>query len=109
MASSKLTSPAIACAENISLLDLLHSVPILPSRNPVPESLQFQQGYVLSAIEETSLVGHLAFLSNTHNNPKYVPALCVQQNPTASSIGVMLAVNRTGWDDGDSMLLELSC
>jgi hypothetical protein len=107
LASSKLASPAIACAENISLLHLLHSVPHPPLRNPNFEFPSFQRDYVLSTVDESTLVGHIVFLSNTHNNPNYIPALCVQQSPIASSMTVLLAVNSIAWNDGDSTLLGL--
>ena len=56
--------PAVACAESIALLALLHTVPTLPSCNPTNDAHSHRRGYVLSFERERSLAGVLAFLSS---------------------------------------------
>lgn len=107
MASNNLLSPAIICAESIALLHLLHSVPTLPSSNSTDNLLLHQEGYTLSFARERSLVGTLAFLSNTKDDPNHIPALCVKEDPESSCLSVMLAVNRAKWNDGNQVLQEL--
>lgn len=107
MTSNNLLTPAIVCAESIALLHLLHSVPTLPSSNPIDNLPLHQQGYTLSFTRERDLVSTLAFLSNTKDDPNHIPALCVKENPESSALSVLLAVNRTKWKDGDQVLKEL--
>jgi hypothetical protein len=49
----------------------------------------------------------LAFLSNTEDDSNHVPALCVEENPELASLNVMLAVNRTKWEDGNEVLQKI--
>ncbi|KAF1939278.1 hypothetical protein EJ02DRAFT_408919, partial [Clathrospora elynae] len=107
MTLTKLVTPSIACAENISLLYLLHPVPTLPSRNPVDRLPLRKQGYGLCIDKERSLVSVLAFLSNAHDDANYVPALCVQEEPATLTLNVFLAVNKSTKNDGSQILLEL--
>jgi len=101
------TNPSIVCAEDISLLSLLHSVPTPPSRNPLEVRPHHKQGYTLSLNEERQLVEALAFLANDQEDTNHIPALCVQEKPKLSSLNILLAVNRTGWQDGDQNLRRL--
>lgn len=107
MASNNLLSPAIVCAENIALLHLLHSVPTRPSSNSTDNLPLHQAGYTLSFTRERNLVGTLAFLSNTVDDPNHIPALCVKEDPESLSLSVLLAVNRIKWSDGNQVLQEL--
>ena len=97
----------IVCAENISLLFLLHSVPTLPSRNTLKTQKNCAQGYALSLEEEHRLVESLAFLANDSDDPNHIPALCVEQHPTTSSSNVILAVNCAVWQNGVQSLRRL--
>lgn len=107
MALNNILSPTIICAESIALLHLLHSVPTLPSSNPIDNLPLQQDGYTLSFSRERSLVGTLAFLSNTVDDPNHIPALCVEEDPESSCLNVLLAVNRTNWNDGIQVLQDL--
>lgn len=98
--------PTIARAESIALLYLLHSVPTQPSSNN-PDQLQFRQGYSLPFIKERNLVSTLAFLAKTNNDPDYIPAVCVKEDPESSSISVLLAVNKGKPGDGNGVLEEI--
>jgi hypothetical protein len=107
MTPNNLLSPTIACAESIALLHLLHSVPTRPSSNPIDDLPLHQDGYTLSFIREQNLVGTLAFLSNTTDDPNHIPALCVKEEPDSLSLSVLLAVNKTNWNDGNQVLQRL--
>ncbi len=98
---------AVACAEKIALLYLLHSVPDLPSRNPIDRLPVRQDGYTLSLLRERSLVGTLAFLSNLKDGPEHIPAVCVQEDPKSASLSVLLAVNKARPGDGTEVLQNL--
>jgi hypothetical protein len=98
---------AIVCAENISFLYLLHSVPTLPVRNALETLKTCAQGYVLSLAEECRLVESLAFLANDSDDVNHIPALCIQQDPASSSVTVLLAVNCDRWQAGAQSLQRL--
>jgi hypothetical protein len=102
------TPHAVVCAENIALLHLLHSVPVKPSRNEVGHQPHFHSGnYSLSFDQEQTLASILAFLSNTKNDSNHVPALCIEENPKSDSLDVVLAVNKTKWEDGNEVLRDV--
>ncbi|XXH02263.1 hypothetical protein Hte_008632 [Hypoxylon texense] len=102
--------PAIICAENIAALHVLHSkpgqssIPAQPSSNPVTKS-QFQPvDYSLPFEKERSLVGTLAFLAHAKEDPNCIPAVCVEENPRAAVLNVLLAVNKGAENDGRDVL-----
>jgi hypothetical protein len=107
MASTHSWLPAVVCAENISLLYLLHSVPFQPSSNEINQPLVRERGYALPFARERSLVSTLAFLSYTKEDPNHIPALCIQENPRSASISVILAMNRKTYEDGSQALQDL--
>ena len=98
---------AILCAENISFLYLLHTVPTLPVRNPLETPKTCARGYVLSLEEECRLVESLAFLANDSDDVNHIPALCIQQNPATSSVNILMAVNCARWQAGAQSLQRL--
>lgn len=104
--STNLLHHAIARAESIALLYLLHPVPTPPSSNR-PSHLPLHQGYTLPLTRERDLAGTLAFLSNTKDDPDHIPALCVKEDPESSSLSVLLAVNKGKPADGNGVLQEL--
>jgi hypothetical protein len=104
--STDFPHPAIARAESIALLYLLHSVPTLPSSNR-SDHLPFRQGYTLPFTKERNLASTLAFLSSTKDGPDHIPAVCVKEEPESSSISVLLAVNKGKPSDGNGVLQEL--
>jgi hypothetical protein len=97
----------ITCAEAISLLYLLHPVPVPPSRNLLAEHVGCAQGYNLCLSDEVMLVENLAFLSTIEHNVNRIPAVCIHQIPESFSLNVLLAVNRTGAEDGVQYLNRL--
>lgn len=107
MTPSTPPSPAVTCAENIALLYLLHSVPDPPSRNPIDRLPIRQNGYTLSLLQERSLAGMLAFLSNLKDGPEHIPAICVQEGPESAFLNVLLAVNKARPGDGTEVLQNL--
>ncbi|PIG79385.1 hypothetical protein AARAC_007629 [Aspergillus arachidicola] len=105
--------PAISRAENIALLSLLHSasrtsplhvIPTAPSSN-IPEHSDSARNYELSVDKERSLVGTLAFLAQTEEDPNHIPAICVEQD--TDRLNVLIAINKAKWSDGDSILHAL--
>ncbi|XWW94168.1 hypothetical protein V2A60_002110 [Cordyceps javanica] len=74
-------SAYVACAENISLLRLLHEIPEPPSANIAPTAAQHASSYTLPFATERSLVGALAFLSSITGDSHCVTAVCVQEHP----------------------------
>ena len=107
---------AITCAENIALFSLLHSVPnsvplqsvpFPPSTNTL-ELLPFrQEAYALSVHRERSLASTLAFLAQTEDDPNHIPAVCVEQCTNSNNLNILFAVNKSRWNDGDSILHDL--
>ncbi|CBY00631.1 hypothetical protein LEMA_P017610.1 [Plenodomus lingam JN3] len=87
----------------IALLYLLHSVPALPSSNTINH--RQEDDYTLPLAREQRLASILAFLANTRVDTNHIPALCLKEN--SQSIDVLVAVNKTTWEDGRSNLLEL--
>ncbi|KAF7589642.1 hypothetical protein BBP40_004015 [Aspergillus hancockii] len=105
--------PSISCAENVALLSLLHSVsstsplqviPTAPS-SKIPEHIPAGREYELPVDKERSLVGTLSFLAQTEKDPNHVPAVCVEQD--IDSLKVLIAVNKSKWSDGNSILHAL--
>lgn len=102
--------PAISRAENVALLSLLHSasstspiqaIPTAPSSN-TPGDFDSARNYELSVGKERSLVGTLAFLAQTEEDPNHIPAVCVEQD--TDRLNVLIAINKAKWSDGDSIL-----
>jgi hypothetical protein len=107
MTSKAPITPRTACAENVSLLYLLHSVPTRPSTNPVSSFLINRKGYTLSFQEERSLSGTLAYLSNVKDDPSHIPAVCIEERPESASLNVLLSVNKATPSDGHGTLRSL--
>jgi len=104
MAKKKSKVLSITCAENIALLYFLHTVPALPSSNPITRSPIPQEGYSLSFEQEKSLADTLAFLSSTKDDPNLIPAVCIEEKPESNSMNVLLAVNRVTRQGGNKFL-----
>lgn len=104
MASDTLSPPTLTCAENISILHLLHSVPALPHRNSIDDNFIRNDGYSLPFDQERKLVGILAFLSSLKDGPDHIPAVCVQENTTHRRLQVLVAVNKRTHQDGNKAL-----
>ena len=98
---------AIARAESIALLYLLHSVPTPPSPNSINGLRVHHECYALPFEKERSLAGTLAFLSSITDDPNYIPAVCVEEVPDSAFLNVLLAVNKDSRNDGNQILQRL--
>lgn len=106
---------AVTCAKNVALLSLLHSisnfgpvsVPAPPSSNTIGHLPSGRKDYILSFDRERSLAGILAFLAQTEDDPNHIPAVCIEQVLELGSLNVLLAVNKSKWSDGDTILHHL--
>lgn len=109
--------PAITCAEDIALFSLLHSVPnSVPLQSvpfpPLSNTLELlpvrcHKAYALSLHRERGLASTLAFLAQTEDYPDHIPAVCVEQCTNSTNLNILFAVNKSRWDDGDSILHDL--
>ncbi|CEJ93332.1 hypothetical protein VHEMI08925 [[Torrubiella] hemipterigena] len=93
-----------ALAEAISLLHLLHRIPATPFSNPeIPDYRVPETEYSLPFAKEQTLVHALSFLVG-NDDPNYVPALCVQEEPNANGprLNILLAVNQRNSNDTDA-------
>lgn len=94
-------------AENISLLFLLHPVPVQPKRNP-SSGLSISQSYTytLPLDKERGLAGTLAFISSIRDDTDHIPAVCIVEELDSNCM-ILLAVNRVGSNDGTDILRDL--
>ncbi|KAH7231274.1 uncharacterized protein BKA55DRAFT_598563 [Fusarium redolens] len=100
-------NPNILCAENISFLFLLHGVPSMPKTSPIDKDQIPEAGYNLPFDKERGLASTLAFLSSIRDDPNRIPALCIESIPGVCALKVHLAVNKKGFDDSNTDLLEM--
>ena len=98
-------SPAVICAENISLYSLLHSVPAPPSSNRTNYTLPHQ--YHLPVDKELGLSHTLAFLAKIKEGPQHIPAVCVIERQESSNLDVLLAVNRRSSQHGNDLIYKI--
>jgi len=93
-----MATAAVACGESIALLSLLHSIPAPPSKNDWDPANIVRGDYTLPFERERRLVGILGFLSSISDDPNHVTAVCVEEDPHAASLDVLLAINRRNAD-----------
>ncbi|KAJ5129596.1 uncharacterized protein N7515_005635 [Penicillium bovifimosum] len=86
-------SPTTTCAEYIALTSFFHQVPtpVVRNANHLPTS----QEYVL------------AFLAKTKDGWDHIPAVCVEQDSSGTTLKVILAINKRTYADGDGILRNL--
>lgn len=101
-------SAYVACAENISLLHLLHEIPEPPSVNTAPVAFSDAASYSLPFATERSLAGVLAFLSSITDNPNFITAVCVQEGREGADLKVHVAINKKN-DKDNNATLETIC
>ena len=94
------TSADVACAEAIALLRLLHEVPADVSRNDPGLAPIRHDNYVLPFDRERQFVGACAFLACIQEDPRSVPAVCVQEDRDAQLLSLIVAVNKRGPNQG---------
>ncbi|KAI1092784.1 hypothetical protein F5B19DRAFT_183311 [Rostrohypoxylon terebratum] len=107
MAITTRRDPAIVCAERIAALHFLHHIPVNPSSNPVTTAQNRSAGYTLPFEKERELASTLAFLALFKDDNNHIPAVCIEEDPGAAHINVLLAVNKLKYDDGQQMLEDL--
>lgn len=100
-------SPAAICAENIALSYLLREVQNPPLRNPVSSPSNHDERYILPFSKERNLAEILSFLAKMNDKPTHIPAVCIQQASSGSHLDVLLAINKSTWDDGSGILRDL--
>lgn len=92
-------------AENVALLQRLTACPSLPSTNPSPPLANSRgPARILSFERERTVTSGLAFLAGTSDNPNYIVAVCVEENPKKDGLSVVLAINKTGPRDAEDVL-----
>lgn len=100
---------SIACAENIALLQFLHTVPAQPSFIDVHQSAATDSDVsrLLPLEQERRLTSILAVLSSVREDVNRITAVAVQEASASSSLNVLVAVNRTSSSDGRANLKEV--
>ena len=98
----------INCAEDVSLLYLLHCIPEKPRSNPSRFQPNSQSPiYTLPFDKERSFTGILAFISSIRDDKQHIPAICVGESCDSSHLRIFLAVNKAGSNDGNSVLNDI--
>ncbi|KAK7753362.1 hypothetical protein SLS62_004652 [Diatrype stigma] len=108
MANSEISpqTAAITCAENVAVLSLLYPTSSPSSNIPADRHIQ-QTGYALPLDREKVLVGMLAYLAHTDDNPNTIPAICIEEVPKAACLRVLLAVNKAREESNKKILDNL--
>ncbi|KAJ5614041.1 hypothetical protein N7528_007695 [Penicillium herquei] len=101
---AKPRSPEIICAEVIALNLLLHENPKSPRQKRASDYISAGSHHILPFCIERDLVETLSFLSKTIDGSEYIPAVCVEQDSSGSSLKVIIAVNKSCPKDGDDIL-----
>ncbi|KAJ5160852.1 uncharacterized protein N7482_007856, partial [Penicillium canariense] len=100
-------APATACAETIALSSFFYKVPASVIRNTTNQFSIDQENYVLPFSKERRLTEVLAFLAKAKDGRDHIPAICVEQNSSGTSLNVILAVNKSTYGDGNEILQDL--
>ncbi|KAK0746092.1 hypothetical protein B0T18DRAFT_143637 [Schizothecium vesticola] len=110
--TTRYSSQAIICAENIVLLSLLDETPTQPYANEpvhVDQTVRKQQvRRVLSFKREASLVRTLSFLSAVTGHANHVVATCIEELPV-KGMRVMLAINKDRQNCSYKMMGQIKC
>ncbi|KAJ5913613.1 hypothetical protein N7504_002496 [Penicillium tannophilum] len=100
-------APATTCAEHIALSSFFYHAPAPVTRNPVNPSSIDQERYILPFSKERALTEVLAFLAKTKDGSDHIPAVCVEQAQSGTTLNVILAINKRHHTDGDGLLQKL--
>lgn len=100
-------SQGSTCAEQIALCLFFHEVPSAPVRNQINERFLDRNEYILPFNKERGLANTIAFLARTKDGHDYIPAVALEQDPSGTSLEVLLAINKRTWGDGDDILHKL--
>ncbi|KAF6842907.1 hypothetical protein CMUS01_02638 [Colletotrichum musicola] len=101
-----MTRDIVTCAENIALLEFLHSTPELPSRNAKPASTARDANYSLPFEKERTLCASFAFIASVRSNPNRIPAVCLEEDSREQVVKILVAVN-AGSAGSSSQTLEV--
>lgn len=100
-------APAVAAAECIAFLEILHRTPHQPCKNLRTASLNNRDTrYQLSFEKERDLASILAFLSSTKTDRNHIPALCLREDGLKQALELLIAVNEERPNDGIKILNE---
>ena len=100
--------PAVACAESIALLSILHAIPERPSKNQIDAShVRQDAAYTLPFEKERRLTATLAFLSSVSDDSNHVTAVCVEEDSQSGTLNVLLAINKRTRDSRGPILKEI--
>lgn len=94
----------IVCAENVSLLHLLHKVPEQPSANTLPDAEDGPGRYTLPLAKERVLASSLAFLSSISDDFSRITAVCLQEVQNDGTLEVLVAINKQEVESGSGTL-----
>lgn len=99
----------VKTTEYISLLSLLHEIPVKPIKNDPtgPSSARRNVTYVLPFKKERILTNTLGFLSSIREDIDHIPAVCVAEERDANGLVVLLAVNKRTASGGNKILQEM--
>lgn len=106
-AAQEQVSPAVRCAENAVLLELLSPVPKPPTTRVAPRFSKERHSNVertLTMGQESDLATNLAFLAGISDNPNYIMAVCIEELPKVGGCQVLIAINKRLPTDGDDIL-----
>ncbi|KAF6811096.1 hypothetical protein CSOJ01_05901 [Colletotrichum sojae] len=95
----------VTCAENIALLEFLHSTPELPSRNAKSALTTRDASYSLPFEKECALCASFAFIASVRSDPNRIPAVCLEEDSREQVLKILVAVN-AGSAGSSSQTLE---
>lgn len=101
--------PAVRCAHNIALLELLDPRPEILASNLQPDSRKLEdEGRVLSIRQERELATNLAFLAGVSNSPDHIMGVCIEELPGVTrSCQIMVSINQRRPSDGEEILKKV--
>ncbi|KAF6841473.1 hypothetical protein CPLU01_00604 [Colletotrichum plurivorum] len=97
----------VTCAENIALLEFLHSTPELPSRNAKPPPTTRDAEYSLPFEKERALCASFAFIASVRSDPNRIPAVSLEEDCRGQVLKILVAVNAGSAGDSSKTLEEI--
>lgn len=86
---------------------LLDEYPETPSQKRTSQHNPSNNQYRLPFSIERDLVEILSFLSKNRDGSDYIPAVCVEEDKAGDHLRILLAINKSSWNDGDDILRSL--
>lgn len=101
-------APAVRCAHNVALLELLNPRPKSLTVSPQPDFTQQEdEGRTLSLRQERELATNLAFLAGVSGCPDHIMGVCIEELPNIRGCQVMVSINKCQPSDGDDILKKV--